>query len=437
MSEKWIKFRFGASGSSYGGLVNKCSDDFGQGKPFVTYMNVFSNCKTKDDCFEFVDIGLHEHQNVICQGDILFTTSSETPDEVGMSSVVTFDPKEPVYLNSFCFGFRFDESINLSPEFLAYLFRGSAVRNFMSTIAQGSTRYNLPKRYLFKDLYLTVPASISTQRHIGEVLGTCDEVIEQSERAAEKYRQIKAGMLKDLLTRGIDNRGKLRPPPSVAPELYKDSVLGPIPKEWEVKRLGDCGKFVAGNGFPLAYQGGLRGKYPFYKVSDFNRIGNERVMVMANNCINEDVAEMLHCSIIPKDAIVFAKIGAAIALERKRKVSSACCIDNNMMSFQVYNDYEVDFVLNHLQQQKFADLIEATALPALKTSVLKNILLPIPIDLAEQRAIAERLAAVDERIAAEMKTAEKYRKVKAGLMEKLLTPPPDAEIVDETNREAV
>ena len=298
-----------------------------------------------------------------------------------------------------------------------------------------NTGYNRHYSWL-KRIDVFFPQSLSTQCHIAEVLATCDEVIAKSERAAEKYRQIKAGMLKDLLTRGIDNRGKLRPPPSVAPELYKDSVLGPIPKEWEVKRLGDCGKFVAGNGFPLAYQGGLRGKYPFYKVSDFNRIGNERVMVMANNCINEDVAEMLHCSIIPKDAIVFAKIGAAIALERKRKVSSACCIDNNMMSFQVYNDYEVDFVLNHLQQQKFADLIEATALPALKTSVLKNILLPIPIDLAEQRAIAERLAAVDERIAAEVKTAEKYRKVKAGLMEKLLTPPADAEIEDMTQEVA-
>lgn len=414
MSEKWIKFRFGASGSSYGGLVNKCSDDFGQGKPFVTYMNVFSNCKTKDDCFEFVDIGLHEHQNAICKGDVLFTTSSETPDEVGMSSVVTFDPQESVYLNSFCFGFRFSESTNLDPNFSAYLFRGRSVRNFMSMIAQGSTRYNLPKRYLFKDLYLIVPADISTQRHIAEVLSTCDEVIEQSERAAAKYRQIKAGMLKDLLTRGIDNRGKMRPPPSVAPELYKDSELGPIPREWKVKKFEDvlvddtkcCEKI---------------------QTSEYGITGEIPVVDQSQNYIS---------GYVDAEYAVYDKVPVIIFGDHTRVLKY---VDFNFVlgadgaKVLQLNDKAVS--LRYLYYYLIQNPVPNTGYNR-HFSWLRKMQIAIPSNLAEQRAIAERLAAVDERIAAEMKAAEKYRKVKAGLMEKLLTPPADAEIEDLTQEVA-
>ena len=110
-------------------------------------------------------------------------------------------------------------------------------------------------------------------------------------------------------------------------------------------------------------------------------------------------------------------------------VAVASCIDNNMMSLQVDGAND-SLVLHFLQNYKFSDLIEATALPALKTKSLKKICLAIPSDPDEQQQIAERLSAIDVKIADELSVIAKYRKVKTGLMARLLTPPPDAEIVD-------
>ena len=288
-----------------------------------------------------------------------------------------------------------------------------------------STGYNRHFSWL-KRMSVVYPVSLDEQRHIAEILTTCDEVIEKSEAVVEKYRAIKAGMLKDLFTRGIGKNGKLRPPPESAPQLYKDTALGKVPREWEIKNLGEIGRFVAGNGFPLQYQGRKDGQYPFFKVSDFNGWANTNVMSIANHYVSDDVVRILGCNVIPARSIVFAKIGAAIMLERKRMVAVASCIDNNMMSLQVDGAND-SLVLHFLQNYKFSDLVEATALPALKTTSLKKICLAIPSDPAEQHQIAERLSAIDAKIVDELAVIAKYRKVKAGLMARLLTPP-DGEV---------
>ena len=284
-----------------------------------------------------------------------------------------------------------------------------------------STGYNRHYSWM-RRMQVEYPAPLDEQRHIAEILTTCDEVIEKSESVVDKYRAIKAGMLKDLFTRGIGKNGKLRPPPESAPQLYKDTTLGKVPREWEIKNLGEIGRFVAGNGFPLQYQGRKDGQYPFFKVSDFNGWANTNVMSIANHYVSDDVVRILGCNVIPARSIVFAKIGAAIMLERKRMVAVESCIDNNMMSLQVDGAND-SLVLHFLQNYKFSDLVEATALPALKTTSLKKICLAIPRDPAEQRQIAERLSAIDAKIADELAVIAKYRKVKAGLMARLLTPP--------------
>lgn len=93
-------------GSFYSGLSGKSKDDFKDGNAkFITYMNVYTNPSTNLNITERVKIGPAEKQNKIEKGDVLFTGSSETPDECGMSSVVTEDIKSDYYLNSFCFGY--------------------------------------------------------------------------------------------------------------------------------------------------------------------------------------------------------------------------------------------------------------------------------------------------------------------------------------------
>src|SRR5690606_5995518 len=125
----WKKVRLGDLGKTFNGLTGKTKDDFGVGLPFVSYLNVFRNNKIEENTsFDYVNIESSENQNTLNYGDLIFTTSSETPNEVGISSVVLFKPKEKLHLNSFCFGMRLNDFSILKPEYAVYLLRGQNFR---------------------------------------------------------------------------------------------------------------------------------------------------------------------------------------------------------------------------------------------------------------------------------------------------------------------
>ena len=129
-------------GDFFGGLTGKSKEDFIDGNArFISYMNVYSNPALKLDLPDFVKINDGEKQNVVQYGDILFTGSSETPNECGMSSVVTTKPSEPLYLNSFCFGFRLIDINTFNLVFLKHLLRSYEVRSQIAKTANGVTTW--------------------------------------------------------------------------------------------------------------------------------------------------------------------------------------------------------------------------------------------------------------------------------------------------------
>ncbi len=100
--------KLGDIGEFYGGLIGKNKKSFSQGNKFyVPYINVFNNPQLDLNALESVQIGDKEKQNKIQLGDVLFTGSSENLEDCAMSCVVTQKIEEDIYLNSFCFGFRF------------------------------------------------------------------------------------------------------------------------------------------------------------------------------------------------------------------------------------------------------------------------------------------------------------------------------------------
>ena len=133
-------------GRFYGGITGKSKDDFVNGNAkFITYKNVYSNPELNTDVEDRVRINQGEKQRTLEYGDVIFTGSSETPDECGMSSVVTQRTEEKLYLNSFCFVFRFDNLEIMLPDFAKHLFRSSEMRKKISRTASGVTRYNVSK----------------------------------------------------------------------------------------------------------------------------------------------------------------------------------------------------------------------------------------------------------------------------------------------------
>ena len=137
----------GELGAFFGGLTGKSKDDFTNGNAkFITYKNVYSNPALQIDIEDRVKIAEDEKQRTLQYGDVIFTGSSETPDECGISSVVTVQTKERLYLNSFCFFFRFNDLSIMLPDFAKHLFRSSNLRYQIGKTASGVTRFKVKKK---------------------------------------------------------------------------------------------------------------------------------------------------------------------------------------------------------------------------------------------------------------------------------------------------
>lgn len=164
-----VALSFSDFGQSYSGLSGKNAEDFGDGYPFITYMNVYQNQIIDSTDVGLVKIKETEQQSVVHYGDILFTLSSETPEEVGMGAVYLGETY-PLYLNSFCFGIHITDEAKIYSPFLAYYVSSQSFRKAVYPLAQGSTRFNLQKSDFMKKKF-SFPM-IEKQRKIYSILNT-------------------------------------------------------------------------------------------------------------------------------------------------------------------------------------------------------------------------------------------------------------------------
>ena len=156
-----------------------------------------NNVVIDHDIFDCVKISPNESQNRVIKGDLLFNGSSETPEEVAMCSVITAEAPF-LFLNSFCFGFRFRSDADADGLFLAYYLRSKVGRELMKSLAQGSTRYNISKGAFLKSK-LRMP-SRPEQSAIASVLSDMDTELAALEARRDKAIALKQGMMQELLT---------------------------------------------------------------------------------------------------------------------------------------------------------------------------------------------------------------------------------------------
>lgn len=189
-------------GKPFGGLSGKAKADFKDGNcPYIPFMNVMSNPIIDTTYFDYVKITPTESQHKAERGDLFFNGSSETPEEVGMCSVLLEDIPN-LYLNSFCFGFRLFKEEKNDGLYLAYFFRSSYGRKIFYILAQGATRHNLSKSNFLK-IEIQIPEP-DEQEKIATILRDMNNEIQELEKQLEKNKMMKQGMMQSLLT------GKIR-----------------------------------------------------------------------------------------------------------------------------------------------------------------------------------------------------------------------------------
>ncbi|WP_096025425.1 restriction endonuclease subunit S [Campylobacter lanienae] len=198
-----VEFKtLGELGKFYGGLTGKSKEDFNKGNAkFITYKNVYENLSLKIDVEDRVNIGENEKQRTLEYGDIIFTGSSETSDECGISSVLTQKTEEKLYLNSFCFFLRLNDKNLLNPDFTKHLFRSSNLRYQIGKTASGVTRFNVSKKAMEK-VCIPVPP-LEVQCEIVRILDNF--TLLSAELSAElSARQKQYEYYKNLLLKSYD-----------------------------------------------------------------------------------------------------------------------------------------------------------------------------------------------------------------------------------------
>lgn len=191
-SNDWEQRRLDDMGSTFTGLSGKTKEDFGHGDAqFITYMNVFSNPLANLEMTEAVEID--SKQSSVKKGDVFFTTSSETPEEVGMSCVMP-ENKDNIYLNSFCFGYR--PTVKFDLAYLAYVLRAGSFRKEMIFLAQGISRYNISKN---KVMEVSIPVPyLDEQTMIGRYFSNIDHLITLHQKKCDQLKNLRKFMLQNM-----------------------------------------------------------------------------------------------------------------------------------------------------------------------------------------------------------------------------------------------
>ncbi len=398
-SGEWEEKPIGELGDTISGLKNKKGSDFGRGKPYVTYKQVFDKSYIDFKECGKVEIKDNENQNKIKKGDILFTTSSETPDEVGFASVVLEKQKEETFLNSFCFALRPNDLNTLIPQFSRYLFRSPTYRKKVSSIAQGSTRFNLSKN-VFLDISLLIPQPAEQQK-IASCLSSLDELLEAHKQKLELLKAHKKGLMQNLFPQEGEKVPKLRFPE------FKNSG------EWEEKKLGELGKpLMCKRIFKEQTTSNPNNGVPFYKIGTFGRVADSFIPTELYNEYKRKYS--------------FPKVGD-ILISASGTIGRLVIYDGAPAYFQdsniIWLGHNEEIISNSFLFYCYSIIKWQTSdggvIRRLYNSDFMNIKVLFPKNKKEQQKIASCLSSVDELITAEAEKIEQLEKHKKGLMQGL------------------
>ena len=331
------------------------------------------------------------------KGQVLFTTEApmgnvaQVPDDNGYilsQRTVAFETKEDMMTN----------------DFLAVLLKSPLVFNNLSALSSGGTAKGVSQKSL-KGLSITVPLDIDEQQKIGSFFKQLDNTIALHQRKLDLLKEQKKGYLQKMFPK---NGAKV-------PELR----FAGFADDWEERKLGEVGKAKSGIGFPDAQQGGKQGT-PFYKVSDMNNPGNEVVMMSANNYASDSqLRENKWNPINPQNSgVVFAKVGAAIFLDRKRIVDTSFLIDNNMMSYLFDSSWNRYFGKTLFEKLRLSRFAQVGALPSFNGSDVEDIKVMIPEE-SEQKVIGDMFEKLDDTIALHQRKLDLLKEQKKGFLQKM------------------
>ena len=421
MSE-WIETTLGALSTQRKGINYKsedyCPDDTGH--PFITI-----KCFQKGGGYEPTGIKFYDGRSTkadhLNHGDILFSVTDLTRagDIVGSPlRVPTFGNSAAALASMDCMRITPLEGKS-SKSFLYHRLMLSDVRRQMVAYAAGSTVLHLDtKKVPF--IRVRIPTSVSIQKKIANILSTIDTATEQTEALIDKYQHIKAGLMHDLFTRGVLPNGQLRPPREQAPELYQETAIGWIPREWQVSELEKACRTIVDcpHSTPSFQPGGvlvartMHIKNGVFLEDDASRVSEK-----------EYQERIARAEPTPGDVILTreAPVGEAFVIPPAMKI----CLGQRVMLIKpntalLDSDYLVAQIYSGALSTRIGELTAGTTNPHLNVADVRSLLLALP-PFTEQQELTRRINAMNRKIHNQQEISGKLKLQKLGLMQDLLT----------------
>ena len=288
---------------------------------------------------------------------------------------------------------------------------------------QGSTFTAVGSKEVF-NFPLSIINSKSEQIQIARILSTADAVIEKTQAAIAKYKAIKQGMLHDLFTRGIDiTTGKLRPSYEDAPELYKESKLGWIPKEWEVEKIGNFAFVTKLAGFEYTLYFDYSKSGPIIAVRALN-IKQGKLELANVHTIPKETSDILPRSQLKNGDLVISYVGTVgevAVIPEDNKFHLAPNVAKITVEKKEINPFYMNQFLNaDIGQNEIIKMVSSTTQAALSMQNLREVKFIKP-KMDEQILIKNKLNGIDNKLRTEQTYLHKIQQIKQGLMSDLLS----------------
>ena len=386
-TEDWEQRKLGSIGSTYTGLSGKTKEDFGHGEAkYITYLNVFQNTISNITMTDKVEID--PTQNEVKYGDVLFTTSSETPEEVGMSSVWLGDTPN-IYLNSFCFGFRPNQKID--SYFLGYSLRAPYMRDRIKILAQGISRYNISKNKVM-ELEISLPNN-EEQKLLGTFLQRIDLIITLHQRKLDNLKLKKKALLQKLFPKNG--------------ERYPELRFSGFTDAWEQRKLGEFVKIVSGDA-PSTF---ISGNCIYVKVDDLNY--SDRIQLSSSNLVNANPKAHL----VNQGATIFPKRGAAIMTNKVRIMGKDGYLDTNMMAL-IPEEIDKDFLFTFIQKTGLYKIADTSTIPQINNKHIEPYMIQVPSE-KEQAYIGVIFKKIDKIITLHQRKLDHLKLQKKALLQQM------------------
>ncbi len=385
---EWVSSSLGEKGNPYNGLSGKSATDFGEGSQFITYKSIFDNSRVDIHRNGLVNITDRERekgtQNQVRKGDIFFTVSSETPDEVGMSSVL-LDDVDDCYLNSFCFGYRLADD-NVRPEFLRFYLRSPKIRRKIAILAQGSTRFNISKDEIM-NMPIRLPF-VKEQEKLAEFLNLIEERIALQNKVIEDLKQLKTAISRIVFNHPVNRRTVLR-------DLIVTGKAGGTPTSSN-KTYYNC-------------------SIPFLSINDISKQG--KYITYTENHLSEAGLRASSAWLVPAGSLILSMY-ASVGLPAINKVPLAT--SQAMFAMVLKQPSMIDYLYYYLcffKERFIYRFLETGTQSNINAEIVRTLEIP---DYGEKNImIGKILSKVDERIVNEENTVSFYNQQKSYLMCKM------------------